>query len=39
MLCGADVDMFVESTFNFPTLAEASRIAVLEILAKRSQEL
>lgn len=35
MLCGADIDIFVESTFNFPTLAEAYRIAALEILAKR----
>lgn len=38
MLCDADVDMFVESTFNFPTLAEAYRIAALEILAKRPTE-
>jgi len=38
MLCDADVDMFVESTFNFPTLAEAYRIAALEILAKRPQD-
>jgi len=37
MLCNADVDIFVESTFNFPTLAEAYRIAALEILAKRSE--
>lgn len=37
MLCNADVDIFVESTFNFPTLAEAYRIAALEILAKRPQ--
>ncbi|PHS24824.1 MAG: Si-specific NAD(P)(+) transhydrogenase [Methylophaga sp.] len=37
MLCDADVDIFVESTFNFPTLAEAYRIAALEILAKRPQ--
>ncbi|MBL1321078.1 MAG: Si-specific NAD(P)(+) transhydrogenase [Methylophaga sp.] len=37
MLCDAEVDIFVESTFNFPTLAEAYRIAALEILAKRSQ--
>jgi NAD(P) transhydrogenase len=37
MLCGADIDIFVESTFNFPTLAEAYRIAALEILAKRPQ--
>jgi NAD(P) transhydrogenase len=35
MLCDADVDIFVESTFNFPTLAEAYRIAALEILAQR----
>ena len=35
MLCDADVDIFVESTFNFPTLAEAYRIAALEILEKR----
>jgi NAD(P) transhydrogenase len=35
MLCEADVDIFVESTFNFPTLAEAYRIAALAILAKR----
>jgi NAD(P) transhydrogenase len=35
MLCDANVDIFVESTFNFPTLAEAYRIAALEILAKR----
>lgn len=37
MLCDADIDIFVESTFNFPTLAEAYRIAALEILAKRPQ--
>jgi len=35
MLSNADVDIFVESTFNFPTLAEAYRIAGLEILAQR----
>jgi NAD(P) transhydrogenase len=35
MLCDADVDIFIESTFNFPTLAEAYRIAALDILAKR----
>ncbi len=35
MLCNADVDIFVESTFNFPTLAEAYRIAALEILSQR----
>jgi len=36
MLCHAKVDIFIESTFNFPTLAEAYRIAALDILAKRS---
>jgi len=35
MLCNAEIDIFIESTFNFPTLAEAYRIAALEILAKR----
>lgn len=37
MLCDAEVDIFVESTFNFPTLAEAYRIAALEILAQRPE--
>lgn len=37
MLCDADVDIFVESTFNFPTLAEAYRVAALEILAQRPE--
>jgi NAD(P) transhydrogenase len=35
MLCNAEIDIFIESTFNFPTLAEAYRIAALEIMAKR----
>ncbi len=35
MLNDADIDIFVQSTFNFPTLAEAYRIAALEILAVR----
>jgi len=35
MLCHAKVDIFIESTFNFPTLAEAYRIAALEVIAKR----
>ncbi len=35
MLNEADVDIFVESTFNFPTLAEAYRIAALDILSQR----
>jgi NAD(P) transhydrogenase len=37
MLCDADVDIFVESTFNFLTLAEAYRIAALAILVKRPE--
>jgi NAD(P) transhydrogenase len=37
MLCHAKVDIFIESTFNFPTLAEAYRIAALEIVAKRQK--
>jgi NAD(P) transhydrogenase len=35
MLTHSDVDIFVESTYNFPTLAEAYRIAALKILAQR----
>lgn len=31
----SDVDAFVDNIFNFPTLAEAYRVAALEILAKR----
>ncbi len=38
MLCNAEIDIFIESTFNFPTLAEAYRIAALEILAKRPKK-
>lgn len=34
MLCDADLTILVESTFNFPTLAEAYRIAALDILAQ-----
>ncbi len=37
LLSNADVDIFVESIFNFPTLAEAYRVAALEIIGKRSQ--
>jgi NAD(P) transhydrogenase len=35
MLCHAKVDIFIESTFNFPTLAEAYRIAAIEIISQR----
>jgi NAD(P) transhydrogenase len=35
MLANAHVDIFVESTFNFPTLAEAYRVAALAIIGQR----
>jgi len=34
---GDDVSVFVESIFNFPTLAEAYRVAALDILGKVQQ--
>jgi NAD(P) transhydrogenase len=33
----ADVDIFVESIFNFPTLAEAYRVAALAVIGQRAQ--
>lgn len=35
ILNNADVDIFVESIFNFPTLAEAYRVAALDVIGKR----
>lgn len=35
LLSAAKVDMFVESIFNFPTLAEAYRVAALDIIEQR----
>lgn len=35
MLANASIDIFVESTFNFPTLAEAYRVAALTIIGQR----
>jgi NAD(P) transhydrogenase len=35
MLCNAKIDIFIESTFNFPTLAEAYRIAAIDIISQR----
>ena len=35
MLGNLEVDVFVENTFNFPTLAEGYRVAALEIVGKR----
>jgi len=37
LLANADVDIFVESIFNFPTLAEAYRVAALSIIGQRGQ--
>jgi NAD(P) transhydrogenase len=34
MLTGAPVTLFVEKIFNFPTLAEAYRVAALDVLAR-----
>lgn len=35
MLGGLPVDTFVDRTFNFPTLAEAYRVAALDVLSQR----
>jgi NAD(P) transhydrogenase len=35
LLAKARVDIFIENTFNFPTLAEAYRVAALDIAAQR----
>jgi NAD(P) transhydrogenase len=32
---GQDIDVFVETTFNFPTLAEGLRVAALDVVAQR----
>ncbi|WP_096086411.1 Si-specific NAD(P)(+) transhydrogenase [Agaribacterium haliotis] len=37
LLANAEVDIFVESIFNFPTLAEAYRVAALEVIEQRDQ--
>ena len=36
LLAGAKVDVFIENIFNFPTLAEAYRVAALQIVAQRA---
>ena len=36
LLAGLDVDEFVENIFNFPTLAEAYRVAAFDVLEKRA---
>ncbi len=37
LLSEADVDIFVESIFNFPTLAEAYRVAALAVIGQRNK--
>ncbi|MBX2808721.1 MAG: Si-specific NAD(P)(+) transhydrogenase [Cellvibrionaceae bacterium] len=37
ILAKANVDIFVESIFNFPTLAEAYRVAALAIIGQRNK--
>jgi NAD(P) transhydrogenase len=37
MLGGMTVDTFVDNVFNFPTLAEAYRVAALECISQRAQ--
>jgi NAD(P) transhydrogenase len=35
LLAGQDVDVFVENIFNFPTLAEAYRVAAFDVIQQR----
>jgi NAD(P) transhydrogenase len=35
LLAGMEVDAFVENIFNFPTLAEAYRVAALDLVSRR----
>ena len=37
LLAGWEVDAFVENVFNFPTLAEAYRIAALDVVKERNR--
>ncbi len=37
LISEANIDIFVESIFNFPTLAEAYRVAALDIIGQRGQ--
>jgi NAD(P) transhydrogenase len=39
LLGAADIDTFIQATFNFPTLAEGYRIAALDIAQKRGLRL
>jgi hypothetical protein len=35
LIAGLDVDAFIENIFNFPTLAEAYRVAALDLAEQR----
>ena len=37
MMTGADVTLFVEKVFNFPTLAEAYRVAALDVMEQLAE--
>ncbi|MFT5084077.1 MAG: NAD(P) transhydrogenase [Lentisphaeria bacterium] len=37
LMANANVDIFVESIFNFPTLAEAYRVAALSVIGQRQK--
>ncbi len=37
LIAGEDIDVFIDNVFNFPTLAEAYRVAALQIAGKRNQ--
>jgi NAD(P) transhydrogenase len=37
LLSGWEIDAFVENVFNFPTLAEAYRVAALDVIKQRAQ--
>jgi NAD(P) transhydrogenase len=39
LLSGMEIDGFVENIFNFPTLAEAYRVAALHIAGQRAQKM
>ena len=39
LLAGMDIDTFVENIFNFPTLAEAYRVAALDIVGQRANKI
>jgi NAD(P) transhydrogenase len=38
LIAGTPVDAFVENIFNFPTLAEAYRVAALDVAGKRARD-